>query len=656
MSTTVISRLLVAAAFSFVAVNGLAGCSSGVDDPGPLGGSGVGPNGETILDLDPSLLANEGTEPEVGEYMHLVTPDLAVCPLGSAFDEVGGFCVAGGQALGPFAPGLVAECEKLGGGAQCATAKWDLALAQRARGDGLCPAGTNVDLETGLCTDDRYAYGPFDLTIIKECRLNGGGAQCDELRFDKWFAPLLTFEDVSSTTGGATFLAVPSKLNEACGSNAKLFNFYKSQDGFMRVRRAARAKLSDIGASSSKHPDRNGCATYLSYALKQSGAVGDMPIQPGTEEFRDTLLKRGWKVIKDPNQFQPGDVIISRDRKGVPGHPDHVYMYAGSKDGSPGNGYVIDNQGTMIHERNVSASGSKTRAAYALRAPNAKTGSDCGEKVTNDSAFESEDSCGVKADGWYCSDLREYSAYKCVDKQIQIGFQCAQNQTCTRVSAQPEDKAQMSGEHPACGSTASAPSGQTCKSDGQCNPGSNGAGKLCTGGQCVPGCRADYQCPGSSTCQAGQCSGGSSGGGGGGGGGTPPAPPGGGATTVGNGSGNMSGPTFSCKGTGYFPSNSGVEGGFKDRLGAKLNTLQDFLAGKASYVSVAMDSKAFGYGTKLRIEELERKYGKVIEFRVVDTGGAFKGKGTTRMDVCVSGKDASFDPTINGTLSVRVSP
>ncbi len=213
MSTTArLSRLLVAAAFSFVSVNGLIGCSSGVDDPGPLGGGGVGPNGETILDLDPALLANEGTEPETGEYLHLVTPDLAVCPSGSAFDEIGGFCVAGGLALGPFPPGMIAECQKLGGGAQCTTAKWDLALARRARGEGLCPAGTDVDLETGLCTDDRYAYGPFDLTIIKECRLTGGGAQCDELRFDKWFAPLLTFEDVASTEGGATFHAVPSKL------------------------------------------------------------------------------------------------------------------------------------------------------------------------------------------------------------------------------------------------------------------------------------------------------------------------------------------------------------------------------------------------------------------------------------------------------------
>src|SRR5437868_163147 len=73
---------------------------------------------------------------------------------------------------------------------------------------------------------------------------------------------------------------------------------------------------------------------------------------------------------------------------------------------------------------------------------------------------------------------------------------------------------------------------------------------------------------------------------------------------------------FSSRGTGYYPDASALEGGFKDRLGRPLNTLQDYLAGRAPYVSVAMDSKAFPYGTKLRIPELEAKYGRPIEFRV----------------------------------------
>jgi len=112
------------------------------------------------------------------------------------------------------------------------------------------------------------------------------------------------------------------------------------------------------------------------------------------------------------------------------------------------------------------------------------------------------------------------------------------------------------------------------------------------------------------------------------------------------------GQQFTAKGTGYFPDNSPMEGGFKDRKGAPLHTLQDFLSGKSKYVSVAMDSKAFPYGTKLRIPELEKKYGRPIEFRVVDTGGAFKGKGTSRIDICTANRKASLDPTINGKLTL----
>lgn len=118
--------------------------------------------------------------------------------------------------------------------------------------------------------------------------------------------------------------------------------------------------------------------------------------------------------------------------------------------------------------------------------------------------------------------------------------------------------------------------------------------------------------------------------------------------------GQPSGESFTTKGTGYYPDSSALEGGFVDRRGAKLRTLQQFLAGQADYVSVAMDSNAFSYGQKLRIKELETKYNRVIEFRVVDTGGAFRGKGRTRMDICTANRSASLDPTINGNLHVFI--
>lgn len=112
--------------------------------------------------------------------------------------------------------------------------------------------------------------------------------------------------------------------------------------------------------------------------------------------------------------------------------------------------------------------------------------------------------------------------------------------------------------------------------------------------------------------------------------------------------------SFTARGTGYYPSSSQLEGGFNDRAGKRLRTLQQYLAGSADYVSVAMDSTAFKYGTRLRIHELDAKYGRAIVFRVVDTGGAFRGKGRTRIDICTSSRSASLERTINGTLHIDV--
>jgi hypothetical protein len=110
--------------------------------------------------------------------------------------------------------------------------------------------------------------------------------------------------------------------------------------------------------------------------------------------------------------------------------------------------------------------------------------------------------------------------------------------------------------------------------------------------------------------------------------------------------------SFVAHGTGYYPASSALEGGFVDRKGVRLRTLQQFLSGQADYVSVAMDSSAFAYGQHLRIKELDAKYGRAIDFRVVDTGGAFRGKGRSRIDVCVANRNAALDPTINGTLHI----
>lgn len=116
----------------------------------------------------------------------------------------------------------------------------------------------------------------------------------------------------------------------------------------------------------------------------------------------------------------------------------------------------------------------------------------------------------------------------------------------------------------------------------------------------------------------------------------------------------LSATSFTSKATAYYPDSSALEGGFVDRAGKPLKTLQQFLDGDADYVAVAMDTKAFAYGTRLRIRELDEKYGRPITFRVVDTGGAFRGRGRSRMDICVANEAASYERTVNSVVHVEV--
>lgn len=114
--------------------------------------------------------------------------------------------------------------------------------------------------------------------------------------------------------------------------------------------------------------------------------------------------------------------------------------------------------------------------------------------------------------------------------------------------------------------------------------------------------------------------------------------------------------------TAYYPDDSALEGGFKDRYGKKLNTLQDFLAGKVPYVSLAMDYKGEmskymktffcipqldkSYADEMT-PEVRKKYQGHILFKVVDTGGAFVYKKWKKMDICVKDKKASYDERVN---------
>lgn len=106
--------------------------------------------------------------------------------------------------------------------------------------------------------------------------------------------------------------------------------------------------------------------------------------------------------------------------------------------------------------------------------------------------------------------------------------------------------------------------------------------------------------------------------------------------------------------TGYFPHHSKMQGGYKDRIGRRLRTLQRYLQGKDEYVSVAMDhtDKRYPYGTILRIPAIEKVFGRCIKFKVVDTGGRFVGRGSAKIDICHNSRRHIYKKYTNGWTTV----
>lgn len=113
------------------------------------------------------------------------------------------------------------------------------------------------------------------------------------------------------------------------------------------------------------------------------------------------------------------------------------------------------------------------------------------------------------------------------------------------------------------------------------------------------------------------------------------------------------GVSHAVKVTAYYPRKDRFQGGYLDRHGVPLHTLQSYLRGESPYVSVAMDYRTFSYGTRLRIPELERRFGRFIDFRVVDTGGAFAHTGSGRMDICVDTRLEALEEEVNRRLSFQ---
>jgi hypothetical protein len=99
--------------------------------------------------------------------------------------------------------------------------------------------------------------------------------------------------------------------------------------------------------------------------------------------------------------------------------------------------------------------------------------------------------------------------------------------------------------------------------------------------------------------------------------------------------------------TSYFPENSALQGGFTDRFGKCLQTVSDYLEGRSSFVSIAMDyteQELIPDYTILKIPEIGREFGdENMLFCKVDTGGSFVGHRTSRIDICAPNRDIAYN-------------
>lgn len=113
---------------------------------------------------------------------------------------------------------------------------------------------------------------------------------------------------------------------------------------------------------------------------------------------------------------------------------------------------------------------------------------------------------------------------------------------------------------------------------------------------------------------------------------------------------------FTALTTGYHPvsqddPNYQMEGGFEDKAGDPVYTLDQYRRGEAPYVTVAMDASAVPHGTTLVSPDFPD-----IPFQVRDTGAAFKGKGLSRVDIARDSASGANSDEVNRQTRFEVVP
>ncbi|XP_066603433.1 uncharacterized protein [Prorops nasuta] len=96
------------------------------------------------------------------------------------------------------------------------------------------------------------------------------------------------------------------------------------------------------------------------------------------------------------------------------------------------------------------------------------------------------------------------------------------------------------------------------------------------------------------------------------------------------------------------------ESEYQDFKRKKLRTLQEFIDGRAKYVTVAMDLSALPYGSPICIPELNEHFGRRINLQARDYDWSFNKTGFSRLDICVRSVMDTYDKAVNRAVTIYV--
>ncbi|XP_017299481.1 uncharacterized protein LOC103508984 isoform X1 [Diaphorina citri] len=116
------------------------------------------------------------------------------------------------------------------------------------------------------------------------------------------------------------------------------------------------------------------------------------------------------------------------------------------------------------------------------------------------------------------------------------------------------------------------------------------------------------------------------------------------------------GQIYNTSASAYYPDyQSALTRDFVDEKGKKLRSLQEYLDGRSSYVTVAMDAGlGIAYGTPLCIPQLNIHYGRYINLEVRDTSPDIFGCGYACVEIAVRTEADSYDRILNKELLMVV--